>query len=459
VLVDLRRRAIVQVLKGGSGLYPRLRGDYLTAPAGTMSLTAGDGSLVVGDTSCIYTDSGSNTYDLAAIIAKTLIDAKGDLIAGTADNTVGRLAVGADGKSLVAASGETTGLSWAYPDHGTLGGLTDDDHTQYPLLLGRSGGQSLYGGTQNGDQLNLFATSGSGGKVNIGYMEGIIVDGDNSLVAINVPLLMRDQIIYGDDDAGDSLYLQSTSHATKGTVDVGDGLLIVDEANTRVQFDDFGTIDLTSDNLTFVTDTAGITWTNKVYSSAGATDSVFLGFARARGSQASPAAVQSGDRLGQFVFGGNYDASHAIATVNFLATATENWSSSQCGTLLRYDIVLNGTTTLVQAFNLSGYGTVLFNNSNNDIDLQWKSTTSNYGIFGDAANNKVGIGKYPAYQLDVAGEIGLKERSSDPGDPAEGCSVIWQSDGTGSGDDGDIMIKVTAASTTKTATLLDFSAA
>ena len=51
-----------------------------------------------------------------------------------------------------------------------------------------------------------------------------------------------------------------------------------------------------------------------------------------------------------------------------------------------------------------------------------------------------------------------QEKSSDPDDPAEGYHVIWQSDGTGTGDDGDIMIKITAGGSTKTTTLVDFSA-
>jgi hypothetical protein len=42
----------------------------------------------------------------------TVVDAKGDLLVGTAADTVARLAVGADGKVLEAASGETTGLKW-----------------------------------------------------------------------------------------------------------------------------------------------------------------------------------------------------------------------------------------------------------------------------------------------------------------------------------------------------------
>jgi hypothetical protein len=47
--------------------------------------------------------------------------------------------------------------------------------------------------------------------------------------------------------------------------------------------------------------------------------------------------------------------------------------------------------------------------------------------------------------------------SADPSDPVAGQSVIWMSDGTGSGDNGDIMIKVNVGGTVKTATLLDYS--
>ena len=74
-------------------------------------------------------------------------------------------------------------------DHGAaLTGLTDDDHAQYGLLAGRSGGQTLQGGTA----------------------------------------------------AGNDLTLQSTSHATKGSVLFGTGTTQYDEVN-----DDFYTEDYT----------------------------------------------------------------------------------------------------------------------------------------------------------------------------------------------------------------------
>jgi hypothetical protein len=46
------------------------------------------------------------------VIAKTIIDAKGDLIVGTADDTVGRLGVGTNGQVLTADSGATSGVAW-----------------------------------------------------------------------------------------------------------------------------------------------------------------------------------------------------------------------------------------------------------------------------------------------------------------------------------------------------------
>jgi hypothetical protein len=51
-------------------------------------------------------------------IQPTIVDAKGDLIAATAADTVNRLAVGANGTVLTADSTETTGLKWATPAGG-----------------------------------------------------------------------------------------------------------------------------------------------------------------------------------------------------------------------------------------------------------------------------------------------------------------------------------------------------
>lgn len=59
-------------------------------------------------------------------------------------------------------------------DHGSLAGLSDDDHTQYALLLGRSGGQTLIGGTGSSDNLTLQSTSDS--------TRGSVISKDNFVI-------------------------------------------------------------------------------------------------------------------------------------------------------------------------------------------------------------------------------------------------------------------------------------
>ena len=106
---------------------------------------------------------------------------------------------------------------------------------------------------------------------------------------------------------------------------------------------------------------------------------------------------------------------------------------------------------------------VTINDGSNNIDFVVKGNGSaggNPGMKFDASNNRVGINGVgtPATELHLNGALTLNEKSSDPADPAEGQSVLWMSDGTGWGDDGDIIIKITAGGDTKTVTLVDFSA-
>jgi hypothetical protein len=50
--------------------------------------------------------------DIDTGIPVTVVDAKGDLIVATAADTVARVAAGADGRSLAAASGQSAGVEW-----------------------------------------------------------------------------------------------------------------------------------------------------------------------------------------------------------------------------------------------------------------------------------------------------------------------------------------------------------
>jgi hypothetical protein len=56
------------------------------------------------------------------------------------------------------------------------------------------------------------------------------------------------------------------------------------------------------------------------------------------------------------------------------------------------------------------------------------------------------------------GRLKLLERSADPAEPAEGECIIWMSDGTGKGDDGDILMASKAGGTTRYSVIFDHSA-
>jgi len=66
----------------------------------------------------IYTGAAWVSLDDPNAIQNSIVDAKGDIISATADNTPARLAVGTNGQTLVADSTAATGLKWATPASG-----------------------------------------------------------------------------------------------------------------------------------------------------------------------------------------------------------------------------------------------------------------------------------------------------------------------------------------------------
>lgn len=64
--------------------------------------------------------------------------------------------------------------------HSVLTGLSADNHTQYALLAGRAGGQTLRGGTGGGDPLNLTADNAGGGTISLGLDGGSVKVANNA---------------------------------------------------------------------------------------------------------------------------------------------------------------------------------------------------------------------------------------------------------------------------------------
>jgi hypothetical protein len=96
-------------------------GDITGVTAGT-GLTGGgtSGAVSLAIDSTVTTLTGTQTLTNKTLTSPVLttpsisnIDAKGDLLAGTADNTISRLAVGTNGQVLTADSTAATGLKWA----------------------------------------------------------------------------------------------------------------------------------------------------------------------------------------------------------------------------------------------------------------------------------------------------------------------------------------------------------
>jgi hypothetical protein len=104
-------------------------------------------------------------------------------------------------------------------------------------------------------------------------------------------------------------------------------------------------------------------------------------------------------------------------------------------------------------------GTAAYDGIYVNVDEATHASQGN-GSTGDGNNLlNLAVDGTSLFRVNNAGAMYAAELSADPTAPAEGEHVIWQSDGTGSGDDGDIMLEVQAGATTNTVTLYDHSAA
>ena len=88
--------------------------DLANAGTALTSVSATELGYLDGVTSAVQTQINSKIGQATAI-NPTIVDAKGDIVAATAADTVARLAVGANDTVLTADSSTATGLKWAAP--------------------------------------------------------------------------------------------------------------------------------------------------------------------------------------------------------------------------------------------------------------------------------------------------------------------------------------------------------
>ena len=165
------------------------KGDLLagTGPDTLTRLPIGtNGQVLVADSSTGTGLAWSSATDPNSI-NKSIIDAKGDLIVGTADDTPARLGIGTDGKVLTADSTQTEGVAWATINV-TLGTETSGDYVE---SVSGGTGVTVTGGTGEGSTPSVaigqdVATSATVAFAGLNVDSGTLyVDSTNNRVGIN----------------------------------------------------------------------------------------------------------------------------------------------------------------------------------------------------------------------------------------------------------------------------------
>ena len=131
--------------------------------ASLLDLKGGTTGQVLAKASGTDMDFSWVAQDDSNAIQNSIVDAKGDLIAATANDTPARLAVGANATVLTADSAEATGMKWATP---AASGLTLISSSNF------SGSSSFtvdncFSSTYGNYKLVITTTSGSGGAAEI----------------------------------------------------------------------------------------------------------------------------------------------------------------------------------------------------------------------------------------------------------------------------------------------------
>ena len=147
-----------------------------------------------------------------------------------------------------------------------------------------------------------------------------------------------------------------------------------------------------------------------------------------------------------------------VAQGNKLIVSNRNLTANQGLTVAGGNILLLGGE--IQHGTIASINKIIVKRDNVTAERiqQWTDAAGSLAIDASMTTDFTPVRDSVAGKFINADQLRALERSSDPSAPSEGSFVIWMSDGTGSGDDGDILISIQAGAVTKTTTLVDFSA-
>jgi hypothetical protein len=308
---------------------------------------------------------------------------------------------------------ETGPLTAGISDHGGLTGLSDDDHSIYALLAGRTTGQTLKGGTASGADLTLMSTNhatkghllfGTSGydevnnRLGIGHTApafGVHASGaspgchvsSNRLSADALGpafigqkargtpgsptvVLANDQLLQlvGQGYENGSYHTQSNikifaaenwSGSAKGTyitfeTAAAGGTTITEKL--RLLSD--GKLGLGITNPTYHMEISNDSPLALALRNAGAGGAYAIHFLRSRNTVASPQATASGDSLGSLNWGGYQGASWAEARLRIIGWAGSLWSGSNQETYMTFQTTPSGSTTPSERLRIESSGDI-----------------------------------------------------------------------------------------------------
>jgi len=133
----------------------------------------------------------------ASGISATIFDAKGDIIAASGADTAARLAVGANGTVLTAASGETTGLKWAAAGAGSDWALITSGS------LSGSGASLTFSSLGSYEKLALYVSYAS--STNANFILKVFPNADATKYVYGAPSISRNGVVnaFGDNAGSD----------------------------------------------------------------------------------------------------------------------------------------------------------------------------------------------------------------------------------------------------------------